>query len=148
MTQEQLSANVMPKEVLATTMAATAMVENITSDRMETLTKSHGMVNLAALCAMNAMTNEILRDRDIHLTDENLPELAVDHVLRGGIKAAIEAGADKANAALLAATILNLAGANARAGVPAGNRKLRVMAELVVLSQASLQIGDLQVALI
>lgn len=131
MTQEMLTTNVIPKEVLATMMAATAMVENITSDRMEALTKSHGMVNLAALSAMNAMTHEILRGRDIHLTDENAPELAVDHVLRVGVEAALEAGADKANAALLAATILNLAGANARAGVPAGNRKLGAMARMI-----------------
>ena len=120
-----------PKEVLAAMMSVTAVIENVTNDRIEALTKSHGMLNLAALSSMNAMTQEILRGRDIHLTDENAPELAVDHVLRVGIEAAIEAGADKANAALLCATILNLAGANARAGVPAGNRKLGSMARMI-----------------
>mgnify|MGYP000518933679 CR=1 FL=1 len=95
----EVAAPFMEKEVYAAVMAATSSVENITLDRIEAVTKGHGMVNIAALCAMNAMTSEILRGRDIRLSDENLPELPVDHVLHVGIDAALEAGAEEVHLA-------------------------------------------------
>jgi hypothetical protein len=121
----------MEKEAYASVLAAISNIDNITNDRIEALTKSHGMTNVAAFCAANAIAGEILRGVSIKLTSDSIPSLPVEDVLKKGIDAAKEAGADSANAALFAATICYLAGSNAQAGVPAGNRKLGALARMI-----------------
>ncbi|TQD25351.1 hypothetical protein [Methanolobus vulcani] len=121
----------MENEIYAGAMAVVSEIENITNDRIEALTKGHGMTNIAAICAANAIATEVFRGVNILLTDEDTGSLQIDDVLRKGIEAAKEAGADPTNAALFAATVCYFAGTNAQAGVPAGNRKLGALARMI-----------------
>ena len=95
----------MEKEVYAGAMAAISDIANLTNDRIEALTKGHGMTNIAAMCAANAIATEVFRGVNMLLTDEDAGSIQVDDVLKKGIDAAKEAGADSVNAALFAATI-------------------------------------------
>jgi hypothetical protein len=121
----------MEKEILAAIMASTSDIDMMTNDRIEALTKGHGMLNIAAICAANTIAEEVLKGREIKLTDENVQYLPIDDVLKKAIESAKLAGADPANAALISAALCYFAGSNAQAGVPAGNRKLGAMARMI-----------------
>ncbi len=121
----------MEKEILAAIMASTSDVDMMTNDRIEALTKGHGMLNIAAICAANSIAEEVLRGTEIRLTDHNVQQLPIDDVLKKAIESAELAGANPANAALISAALCYFAGTNAQAGVPAGNRKLGAMARMI-----------------
>lgn len=65
----------MEKEILAAIMASTSDIDMMTNDRIEALTKGHGMLNIAAICAANTIAEEVLKGREIKLTDENVQYL-------------------------------------------------------------------------
>ncbi len=120
----------MDKEIISAVMAASSDLNLMTLDRIEACTKGHGSLNMAVCCIANAVAEDLMRGADIRVKFSDHIEIQMDYVLRRAIAAAREAGADSANAGLLSAIVLYIAGANAQAGVPAGSRKLGGMARI------------------
>lgn len=119
------------RAILATIAGVTANVDWLTSDRIEALTGGHGMLNLPVIAIADAMAVELLRGADLDVKFANVARQPIDDLLAKAIDAARTAGADAANAALLSAALLYLAGAQAQVGIPAGNRKLGASARMI-----------------
>jgi hypothetical protein len=121
----------MDKAILAAVTAATCNVNWLTSDRIEALAGGHGMLNIPVIAIANVVTEELLRGADISMKFANVRHLPVEDILSKAIAAAVDAGADGANAALLSAAMLYIVGTKAQVGIPAGNRKLGAMARMI-----------------
>ncbi len=119
------------KILLAAVSGANANPGWLTSDRVEALTGGHGMLNIPVVAACNALATELRRGVSPQVTFADAVHQPVDDLLAKAIKAAKDGGADGANAALIAAVLLYLAGANAQVGIPAGNRKLGATARMI-----------------
>ena len=119
------------RAILAAVAGATANVDWMTSDRIEALTGGHGMLNMPVIAIADALAVELLRGADIEVKFANAVRQPIDDLLATAIAAARAAGADGANAALLSAALLYLAGAQAQVGIPAGNRKLGASARMI-----------------
>jgi hypothetical protein len=119
------------KEIIAAVMAASSDLNLMTLDRIEACTKGHGALNIAVFGIANVVAEELEKGADIAVKFSDSVEIPVDHVLSRAIAAGREAGADAANAALLSAAVLLMAGSNVQAGVPAGSRKLGGMARIL-----------------
>lgn len=102
----------------------------MTADSIGALVGGHGMLNLAGFNAANAIARQILNGRSLKLEALNQPEIEMDRIVQSGVEASKLMGADSANAALITAALCYMAGANVRAGVPSGNRKLGAMARM------------------
>jgi hypothetical protein len=89
------------------------------------------MLNLPVIAIADALAVELLRGADLNVKFANVAHQPIDDLLAKAIDAARSAGADAANAALLSATLLYLAGAQAQVGIPAGNRKLGASARII-----------------
>ncbi len=121
----------MKTEIIAAVMAASSDMNLMTLDRIEACTKGQGSLNMAVIGIANVLAEELQKGADIEVKFADSVEIPVDHVLSLAIAAAREAGADPANAAMLSAVVLLMAGSNAQAGVPAGSRKLGGMARIL-----------------
>ena len=119
------------RAIVAAVAAATTNIDWMTNDRIEALTGGHGMLNLPVIAIADVLAGEILRGADVEVKFANVRRQPVDDLLAKAIEVARSAGADSANAALLSAVMLYLAGAQAQVGIPAGNRKLGATARMI-----------------
>ncbi|RQP04659.1 MAG: hypothetical protein D1H97_16945 [Paracoccus sp. BP8] len=119
------------KVILASVMAAASNPGWLTSDRVEALTGGHGMLNIPVVAVCNVIATELRRGVSPEVKFADAVHQPIDDLLAKAIKVAKDGGADGANAALIAATILYLVGANAQVGIPAGNRKLGSSARMI-----------------
>lgn len=119
------------KVLLASVMAAASNPGWLTSDRVEAPTGGHGMLNIPVVAVCNVIATELRRGVSPEVKFADAVHQPIDDLLAKTIAVAKQGGADGANAALIAATLLYLAGANAQVGIPAGNRKLGASARMI-----------------
>jgi hypothetical protein len=117
--------------ISAAEMACVSNISNMTNDRIEALTGGHGMVNMAIHTVANVITEELLKGGSLSIEFADARRLPVDDIMEKAIKVAKQSGADGANAALIVACIMYLAGSKAQVGIPAGNRKLGATARML-----------------
>ncbi|WP_077611068.1 hypothetical protein [Clostridium sp. Marseille-P2415] len=112
-------------------LACVSNISNLTNDRIEALAGGHGMVNIAIHTVVNVITEELLRGSRLSIEFADARRLPVDDIMEKAIQVAKKSGADGANAALIVACIMYLAGSKAQVGIPAGNRKLGATARML-----------------
>lgn len=117
--------------ISAAEMACVSNVSNLTNDRIEALSGGHGMVNIAIHTVANVITEELLKGSSLSIEFADARRLPIDDIMEKAIKVAKQSGADGANAALIVACIMYLAGSKAQVGIPAGNRKLGATARML-----------------
>lgn len=117
--------------ISASEMACISNISNLTNDRIEALAGGHGMVNMAIHTVANVITEELLKGNSLSIEFADARRLPVDDIMEKAIKVAKHSGADGANAALIVACIMYLAGSKAQVGIPAGNRKLGATARMM-----------------
>jgi hypothetical protein len=116
--------------ILAAVSGANTNPNWLTSDRVEALTGGHGMLNIPVISACNVLATELRRGINPQVKFANEVHQPIDDLMAKAIQAAKDGGADGANAALISAALLDLAGAQAQVGIPAGNRKLGATARM------------------
>lgn len=110
--------------ISAAQMAAISNISNLTNDRIEALAGGHGMVNLSIYTVANVIVEELLGGGSTSIQFADVRHLPVETILKKAIDTAKASGCDGANAALITAVMMYLAGSAAQVGIPAGNRKL------------------------
>lgn len=120
----------MEKELYAVFRAATARPEFLTADRLEAGLGGWGAFNLGVWASANVIAREMQRGRKLKLEITDEAHTETDEVAGRAVRRLKELGADPANAALSAATLLYWAGTNVQCGMPCPNRKLGAVARM------------------
>lgn len=119
------------KVISSVEIASVSNISNLTNDRIEALAGGHGMVNMAIHTVVNVITDELLKGESLSIEFADVRRLPVEDIMEKAINVAKKSGADAANAALITACIMYLAGSAAQVGIPAGNRKLGATARML-----------------
>ena len=119
------------KVISAVELACVSNTSNMTNDRIEALAGGHGMINVAVHAVVNVITQELLKGKTLTIEFADVRRLDVADIMEKAIKTAKRCGADSANAALITACVMYLAGSKAQVGIPAGNRKLGATARML-----------------
>ncbi len=119
------------KMISSVEIASVSNISNLTNDRIEALAGGHGMVNMAIHTVANVITDELLKGASLSIEFADVRRLPIEDIMERAIGVAKKSGADAANAALITACIMYLAGSAAQVGIPAGNRKLGATARML-----------------
>ncbi|MFO0752532.1 MAG: hypothetical protein U0411_13610 [Thermodesulfovibrionales bacterium] len=114
----------MHREIMATFRAATARPEYLTVDKLDAGLGGWGAFNIGVWAAADVIAKELQKGRKLKLDLSDEPHTDIDDIAKKAVKKLMECGADPANAALAAATLLYWAGVNVQCGMPCPNRKL------------------------
>ena len=116
------------RTISAVEFAALSNIDNLTSDRLQALVGGHGMLTLSIYGIMDIIAEELKRGAALKMTNANAVRIPMQDLMQKCADLCRKGGCDAANAALLSAVAMYLAGSNAQVGIPAGNRKLGAMA--------------------
>lgn len=114
----------MEREIIATFRAATARPDYLTVDKLDAGLGGWGAFNLGVWSAANVIAKEIRKGKRMKLEATNEAQTDVDEIARKAVNKLMACGADPANAALIAGTLLYWSGVNVQCGMPCPNRKL------------------------
>jgi hypothetical protein len=114
----------MEREIIATFRAVTARPDFLTVDKLDAGLGGWGAFNLGIWAAANVIAKEIQKGKKLKLEPTDEAHTDVDDIAKKAVRTLMECGADPANAALTAATLLYWAGVNVQCGMPCPNRKL------------------------
>ena len=114
----------MEREIIATFRAATARPDYLTVDKLDAGLGGWGAFNMGVWAAANVIAKDIQKGKKLKLEITDEARTDVDELAAKAVKKLRECGADPANAAIAAATLLYWAGVNVQCGMPCPNRKL------------------------